>query len=51
MTLSIREIGAGDFTLVWPLFRAVVAAGPVGWNGNDDMWRTRWPDPVFSLWS
>ena len=25
--VSIREIGADEFTLVWPLFRSVVAAG------------------------
>ena len=26
-TVSIREIGADEFTLVWPLFHSVVAAG------------------------
>jgi len=27
MNLEIREIGAGEFDLVWPIFHAVVAAG------------------------
>ena len=27
MTVEIREIGAGEFDLVWPIFRDVIAAG------------------------
>ena len=27
MSVEIREIGAGEFDLVWPIFRAIVAAG------------------------
>ena len=27
MSLEIREIGADEFDLVWPIFHAVVAAG------------------------
>lgn len=27
MNLDIREIGAGEFELVWPIFRAVIATG------------------------
>jgi GNAT superfamily N-acetyltransferase len=29
MTLDVREIGAAEFDLVWPIFRVVVAGGDV----------------------